>query len=246
MKKKILCLAMTAIMVVGASMTAYAKDHQGKDGWTAVFDGKDINSNFESADVADQMTGVQPGDSIELKVQLKNSDSGKTDWYMANEIIQTLEDTGAEAAGGIYEYRLSYIGSDNQENVLYDSATVGGEGASNSGEGLHQASEALKDYFYLGRLNKGQTGTAKLWIKVDGETQGNGYQQTLAKLQMKFAVEKVSEGGTTTTNRIIKQVVKTGDTSKTLLFCGLALASGIVLLIFGIIAMKKKRKRKGE
>lgn len=30
-------------------------------------------------------------------------------------------------------------------------------------------------------------------VALDGETQGNGYQDTLAKLQMNFAVEKVEK-----------------------------------------------------
>lgn len=248
MKKKILCLAMTVVMVVGASMTTYAEDHQGKDGWLVDFDGKDLNSNFGSSNLADEAALVQPGDSIELKVQIKNSDSGKTDWYMANEVIQTLEEASEQASGGVYEYRLSYVNS-AETKVLYDSAAVGGEDASQGGEGLHQASDTLKDYFYLDRLSKGQTGTVHLWVKVDGETQGNGYQQTLAKLQMNFAVEKAGEGGTTTKNKVIKQVVKTGDTSKVLLLCALALISGIVLLILGVVTMKKNHKnrsRKGE
>lgn len=248
MKKKILCLAMTVIMVVGASMTTYAKDHQGADSWQVDFDGKDLNSNFGSSNVADEVAVVLPGDSIDLKVQIKNSDSGKTDWYMANEVIQTLEDANEQASGGVYEYRLSYVNS-SETRVLYDSTTVGGEGASQSGEGLHQASDSLKDYFYLDRLSQGQTGTVHLWVKIEGETQGNGYQQTLAKLQMNFAVEEVAEGGTTTRNRVIRQVVKTGDTSKVLLLCALALVSGLVLLILGVVTMKKnqqRRRRKGE
>ena len=64
MKKKILCLAMTIIMVVGASMTTYAKDHQGKDGWLVNFDGKELDSNFGSSNLADEAALVQPGDSI--------------------------------------------------------------------------------------------------------------------------------------------------------------------------------------
>ena len=78
---------------------------------------------------------------------------------------------------------------------------------------------------------------------------GNGYQQTLAKLQQTFAVEKVTE--TTVINKpgenkLIKNVVKTGDTAKTLLFCGLALASGIILLIFGLMTLKRRKNDERE
>ena len=56
------------------------------------FDGSKMSSNFQDNDVTDEMANIQPGDSIELKVNVMNSDSGSTDWYMTNEVIQTLED----------------------------------------------------------------------------------------------------------------------------------------------------------
>lgn len=46
---------------------------------------------------------------------------------MTNEVIQTLEDAQSSAEGGAYEYKLTYVGSDNAEKVLYDSSTVGGK-----------------------------------------------------------------------------------------------------------------------
>ncbi|MFR0951706.1 MAG: hypothetical protein ACLSGK_02270 [Lachnospiraceae bacterium] len=36
--------------------------------------------------------------------------------------IQTLEDAQSSAEGGAYEYKLTYVGSDNAEKVLYDSS----------------------------------------------------------------------------------------------------------------------------
>ena len=265
MKKKILCLGLTLVMTVGAATTAFAKDYQGADGWNVTFDGSNMNSNFQDSDVTDEMANIQPGDSIELKVQVTNSDSGKTDWYMTNEVIQTLEDAQATAEGGGYTYRLTYVGADNTENVLYDSTTVGGEGASKAGEGLKQVDNSTQEYFYLGRLASGESGIVHLTVGVDGETQGNGYQLTLAKLRMNFATEKVTEGTTTTKeNKVEKKVpgknnvvtttkrVKTGDTNLILRYCALALVCGIVCLILAIFSMNKKKKeakayrKKGE
>ena len=239
MKKKILCLAMTVIMAAGVHTTAFAKDSQGADRWQVNFTGGKMDSNFKSSDVTDELANIQPGDSIELKVQLKNSDSTDTDWYMTNEVIQTLEDAQSSAEGDAYEYKLTYVGSDNAEKVLYDSSTVGGEGASKAGD------------FYLGRLASNNTGTVHLTVGVEGETQGNGYQLTLAKLRMNFAVEKVSAGKTITKNKIVKttNTVKTGDTARILLFCVLALISGLILLAYGIYTLNKntkRRRQKGE
>lgn len=168
-----------------------------------------------------------------------------------DEVIQTLEDAQSSAGGGAYEYKLTYVGSDNAEKVLYDSTTVGGEGASKAGEGLKQIDNSTQEYFYLGRLASNNTGTVHLTVGVEGETQGNGYQLTLAKLRMNFAVEKVSAGKTITKNKIVKttNTVKTGDTARVLLFCVLALISGLILLAYGIYTLNKntkRRRQKGE
>ena len=105
MKKKILCLVMTLVMTAGAATTAFARDYQGADGWQVTFDGSKMSSNFQDNDVTDEMANIQPGDSIELKENVMNSDSGSTDWYMTNEVIQTLEDAQQSAEGGGYSYR---------------------------------------------------------------------------------------------------------------------------------------------
>ena len=224
MKKKILCLAMTVIMAAGVHTTAFAKDSQGADRWQVNFTGGKMDSNFKSSDVTDELANIQPGDSIELKVQLKNSDSTDTDWYMTNEVIQTLEDAQSSAEGGAYEYKLTYV---------------------------KQIDSSTQEYFYLGRLASNNTGTVHLTVGVEGETQGNGYQLTLAKLRMNFAVEKVSAGKTITKNKIVKttNTVKTGDTARILLFCVLALISGLILLAYGIYTLNKntkRRRQKGE
>ena len=99
MKKKILCLVLTLALTAGMATTAFARDYQGADGWNVTFDGSKMNSNFQDSDVTDEMANIQPGDSIELKVEVTNSDSGRTDWYMTNEVIQTLEDAQATADG---------------------------------------------------------------------------------------------------------------------------------------------------
>ena len=249
MKKKVLCLVMAMVMVVGAGISVQAEDYQGSDGWVANFDGKEIKSNFGTSNLTEEAKSIQPGDSITLKVSIKNSDSGKTDWYMTNEAIQSLEDAKSAANGGAYEYRLAYINAAGKETELYNSETVGGEGAS-SKEGLHQATDSLEEYFYLDRLDPGQSGMVKLRVKVDGETQGNDYQETLALLKMTFAVEKVTESTIRKVpgeDKVITNRVKTGDTNKILLFCALALISGIILLILALMSMKRRRyNRKGE
>ena len=64
MKKKLLCLIMTLIMIVGASMTVYAEDFIGSDDWTVSFTGEKMESNFAASEVDESILNIQPGDSI--------------------------------------------------------------------------------------------------------------------------------------------------------------------------------------
>ena len=262
MKKRILCLAMAAIMAVGIHTTAFAETLQGGSDWKVEFDGSKMSSNFTSADMKKDIFRLQPGDTMELQVGLKNTSEKDADWYMTNEVIQTLEDAQATAEGGGYTYRLTYVGADNTENVLYDSTTVGGEGAK-KGEGLHQATDALNQYLYLDRLSKGDVASVHLTVKLDGETQGNDYQDTLASLQMSFAADPVTvttvtkKGEDKVVNKTVTRTVtapsknvvrspKTGDTTQILAVCAVALASGVILLILAVILIKKRKEEKGE
>ena len=106
----------------------------------------------------------------------------------------------------------------------------------------------MEDHFYLDRLENGAEGTVYLRTVLDGETQGNDYQNTLARLQMNFAAEIVSPDFQKAADKTIyrTQRVKTGDENSVLLYSIIALASGLVLLVLGIAAFKKKNRRKEE
>lgn len=230
MKKKILCLAMMVMMVAGTTMTAHAEDFKGAGNWLADFTGEKIESNFTSAAIADEILQILPGDTITLEVSIKNSSEDETDWYMTNEVLETLEESKDAAEGGAYTYILTYVGADGAEKVLYSSETVGGDGT----DGLEDTTSSLEDYFFLERLDEGEAGTVTLFVGLDGETQGNDYQNTLARLQMNFAVEKVAG----------PLVVQTGDSSNLMLYSAIALGSGLLLLVAAVA--NSKRRKKGE
>lgn len=233
MKKKILCLAMMVMMVVGTTMTANAEDFKGSQTWLANFTGDKIESNFTSAAIADEILQILPGDTITLEVSIQNSFEDETDWYMTNEVLKTLEESKDVAEGGAYTYILNYKGADGTVKELYNSDTVGGEGNVTADlEGLHQATDSLEDYFFLERLDKGEKGTVSLFVKLDGETQGNDYQDTLARLQMNFAVEKVAG----------PIVVQTGDATNMMMYAGMALAAGMALFFVAFLNSRRNRE----
>lgn len=236
MKKRILTLAVTLTFVLAFSVTAFAEERQGAEGWQVIFDGKDMNSNFSAANMDDEIYNMQPGDSVELTIALKSNFNGKTDWYMRNQVLESLEDAG-KAEGGAYDYLLTYTDTAGETTTLYSSEYFGGEGRYN-GVGLHGATKTLDEFFYLDRLGNGEAGTVKLKVRLDGETQGNDYQNTLAKLQMDFATEVAeSDGGGGG-----RRPVRTGDQSKILLYVILSLAAGMTLLIIAIMRLRGERE----
>ncbi len=152
MKKKIIvfCLAAALVSTLTSHITAMAEDRKGASGWQVSFDGKKMESNFSSADMSDEANSMQPGDSVELTVTIKNTFNGTADWYMKNQVLEALEDAG-DAAGGAYDYLLTYTDTKGEVTTLYSSEKFGGDGKIN-GVGLHGATKTLDDYFYLERL----------------------------------------------------------------------------------------------
>lgn len=237
MKKKWLASVLALLLAV-TPITAYAEDFSGGDGWKVSFDGKKMTSTFKNTDIDDKIYEMEPGDTVDFHIQLKNEYKQTTDWYMTNKVLKSLEDAQTVAEGGAYSYILTYIKQDGTKEILYSSEEVGGETKNASGEGLHQATNSLKDYFYLDRLKSGQSGEITLKVKLEGETQGNTYQDTLAKLQMNFAVELVDDSTTPGTpdnptktppkKSPSRTTVKTGDNSRVLLYSVIALIDGLV------------------
>lgn len=259
MKKKILCLAMMALMVIGTPLTAHAEHYEASKNWNVSFDGSKMQDNFTNAQVTETILNIQPGDSITVQINLKNNDSKKTDWYLNNAVLQTLEDSNDVAEGGAYTYLLKYHDPSGAETVLFDSKVLGGEGdTTKRGEGLEQATFGrTEEYVYLDRLTGGEAGYVSLYIELDGETQGNAYQETLAELQMNFAVEPINdevivkkevkeETKQVVVTKYVTTMVKTGDNAQLVLFSAVTLVSGLALLGFAFMGMKKRRQQKGE
>lgn len=260
MKKRFYSLALGVVLAACVPLTARAQTTQAGS-WQVTFtEEAKMESAFSSAEMADVISGMQPGDETAAVLELVNKNSSATDWYMTNQILSSLEDSVEGASGGAYTYHLAYTAPDGTETVLFSSDTVGGSG-NEAGEGLHGVSGALADYFYLGTLASGQKGVVELRIALDGETQGNSYQGTLADLSMNFAVElsttngngnpggNPDEGtpnGSGGSGGSSTRVVKTGDETNLGLFVGLAAASGALFLMFGFFGMAQRKKQEKE
>lgn len=266
------------ISVLPSDTLAVHKD--GKSGLYCKFtSGKVMETNFKTAFDDENLT-LQPGDDITFTISLENEYAGTATWYMTNEVINSFEQgrgahTGGEegaTTGGVYEYVLTYIKPDGTPVTLYDSKILGGteelsEELRNRLGGLRGATDELKDYFYLDDLTQGQKATITLNIALDGETQGNAYQDTLADLQMNFAVElprttptptvsptpttpgSSTNRSSTTTGRSTTSstsVVKTGDETNLRGYFIAVGVAGAVLLVLGIVAVRYRKKTKED
>ncbi len=239
MKKKFFGLTM-ALLLFAMTVSVAAETTRTNAG-TVTFTGSRMKSSFSSSKLAASVSEMQPGDDVVFEVRLANTADYTTDWYMSNEVLSSLEDAQDVAENGGYAYRLSYKDQGGSETVLYNSDSVGGDKEQNAGSGLNEATDSLGDFFYLDRLAKGEGGTVTLEISLDGESQGNIYQDTLATLKMNFAAEKASGDGTPGppgSSVHLTNQVQTGDIWTGGAF--IALVAGMILLIIGLVAMKKK------
>lgn len=264
MKKRYGCLVLAACLFWTGGTAVRAEEYTAGDGWKTWYaDGK-MMSNFESSEAASSVSSLLPGDSVTIGLTLENQDQKSTDWYMTNEVISSLEDSQEAASGGAYTYILTYTDSAGEVTTLYSSENVGGEKNTASGEGLHET--ALNDFFYLDRLDSGKSGKVSLTIALDGETNGNGYQNTLARLQLAFAADPVtgaaggggggnggsgsgsgggSNGGASgdgaSSVALTLGAVQTGDANNLMLWSALALAAGLGLLIYALLCFRREK-----
>ncbi len=253
MKKKSWGAVLAAILFLGSAGTVYAAEEQR---WQVEFAGDEMKSSFSSSDIADAVYGLQPGDSVTVRIDLKNTSDRNVDWYMNNRVLSSLEDSSETAKGGAYTYELSYTDGTGTLTTLFSSDSVV------SDRGLHAAVSGLEDYFYLSRLGQNQSGYVTLTVALDGETQGNSYQNTLADLQMSFAVDPEartsggssqgsgSSGGSSPGGASLSGSggsvyttgsVQTGDNSHLIFWSAAAFASGLLLLLLAVLGFRKEK-----
>lgn len=266
MKKKMFCLALLVGLLASGTMTAYATESADighvSTGGTVEYTSAGRISDDLGNNINDMISAMQPGDTVTVSVDLKNSNGTLAHWYMKNEIAKSME--AQDAQGGAYTYELSYIAPESSEpRVLYSSVAVGGDGS----EGLKAADSMLSgdsDYFYLGEIASGKSGRVQLTVGLDGETLGNAYQTKIAKLNMSFAVEPQPAGSTqyrTVKRQIVNDeviyvdedgvplagstgtgIVKTGDESDLFPYVLAACLSGVLLLIVVFFSVKDRKK----
>lgn len=238
MKKKVFAFIVVLSLILALPLAVSADHLYGRSDKRVEFTKDEkLVSNFSSSSLADEARGLQPGDDITFTITLINT-SGKTaDWYVLNEIVNSLEDTQKKAAGGAYSYLLTYAPSAGTPVTIFDSKKVGGELNENEPEGLHGVDTALKNYIALETMRTGKSGVVTLKVSLDGETQGNSYQDSIADLRLRFAVEVTPTG----------KIIKTGDESIKLspFYIGMAV-TGVLFMALAVDGFLQRKKQRGE
>ena len=236
--RTIIITMLALALALAMSCTVFAASPNG----VYTFDGSDIKTT-SGGDLSKPLSEMEPGDSVDIELHYVNDTDDRTEWYMKNSVIKTLEESSAASNGG-YIYKLTNVGPDGSKTVIYNSEEVGGEDT-HGGTGLEQATNGTEDWFFIQELEAGETGKTLLNVTLDGETQVNSYQDTDASLDIQYAVEKVGTKDKVVTETekktITKTVPKTGDTTNLLPMAAL-FAAAVVLLLLAIWNHRRDRK----
>lgn len=235
-----------ALLVTSATAAFAAGDDK-----SVAFTGDKLAANYTDTAVAQQLFTMQPGDTTSIEVELKNDVGSSATWYINNAVLESLESADNSASGGAYTYELVYNPGQSDEQILFQSTRVGGTNRSRAatGTGLGELNSSLSGYQYLSTMPAGGRARVRLTVALDGETQGNSYWNTLASLQLRFAVDPVAQINRTETvtnrvNRDVTTVVQTGEGNDRLPFVLATGISGLLLLLLGILGLLDGRKAK--
>lgn len=247
MKRVLISLLIVAVLLCSLSISAFAAAKTGYVTFTPAAKMAEENFNVDQV-----FEGLEPGDSATYSVVVKNTHPQTTRWYMSNKVISTLEESAAAGriVGGAYDYILKYTGPNGTTTTLFDSTSpdysagyVGGEKTGTDKIGLQEATETLKDFFFLDTLNTNEQGTVSLEVFLEGETQGNKYQNTAAEIKMNFAVELANRSPAGSSTRT---AVKTGDENNLIPYYVGMVVTGLLFLYLALDALTDRMYKKGR
>ena len=250
MMKRIICFLLVCLVFFNLTIVVYG-DNVSTGKVTFTPQAKMVEENFNVDQVFD---GLQPGDTRSYSCVISNTHPSTTRWYMSNEVLSSLEESDAAGGirGGAYTYELVYDGPGGHKDLYKrqkDTIWVGGdEGFQQSGDkkervGLEEATSNLENYFFLDTLNSGESGTVKLTVSLEGETQGNIYQNTAARIRMNFAVELANNSPPGSSTRT---AVRTGDENNLIPYYIGMIVAGLLLLYLALDAVTDRMYKKGK
>ena len=132
-----------------------------------------------------------------------------------------------------------YKASNGKTRELYNSNKVGGQlpddAPEDTPEGLHGVNDALAEYFFLESMPSKKSGTVTLTVKMEGNSQGNRYQDTDGWLRMRFAAMPTES----------RTIVKVGDDTNRMPYYVAMGVSGAALLALAIVGTRRRKGKEG-
>lgn len=229
---KITTLLLALMMVLAMSQSVFAAS-----GGTYTFDGSQITQS--GGDIKDAISGLQPGDSVDIEFVYENDSDDSTEWYLRNEVLDSLKDATEDNGG--YTYKLTNYGKTGTTEIFDSNAVGGDENYEPDGiaKGLLGATDATDEFFHIDTLAKGQSGRTVLTVGFDGESQGNAYENSNAVVEIQYAVELSATGETIYEHT--SRTVRTGDDTNIVLPLAVFLG-GLLLLVLAFVSRRKERK----
>ncbi|MBR2696663.1 MAG: LPXTG cell wall anchor domain-containing protein [Parasporobacterium sp.] len=238
--KKISSILLSVFLIICLAVPVIAEDYESTTKSEVVFtENQKLESTFHNDQIDDMINEfMEPGDTATFTINLRNDNKETADFWMDRRTIESLEVWGGNPlmTGGGYSYELSYVGPGG-ERLLFSTMNIDGE---NFNHGVTPDIITKKidreSYVYLDTYATGQGGQLILKISLDGESQGNDYQDTGANLAISFAVEIPQKDNP----------AKTGDTNRLLPYFIAMFAAGLVILAVAIFMVVKRKKDKKE
>ena len=232
----IILISVIMMMILSTTQSTFAAKKSFDE--KCSYNGKKIVTDYSSKKFKEAIKNMEPGDTLDYKLQYTNKSDKTTLWYMKNEVLQTLEDNSDQAKNGGYTYVLKAGGQ-----TLFDNSAVGGEKVVNKLQGLKQATNATKDYFFIEELKPGKSGMTTLHVELDGETEVNTYMDTKGALSFQYAVEeKGKKASSDQGNPGTRSRIRTGDMNRMIYYVVL-LSAAVLLLVIAIVLWRRDRKR---
>ena len=259
MRKGLLILGLTAVLVFGIEKTVYAA---GSVQFT------EQNELKISSNLGEEFVGMAPGQTVDQTITISNQNGRTAEFYMNTKALQALEDSNT-ANGGAYNIQLQ-IEKNGSKISLYGSSLGGAATGTDDKivgdeKGIlnMNSSGIASDTTYLTTLGSGESVNLILTIGLDGESirnaDGNTYAKALGELGMSFLVayRDPVTGQTVTINKVVKQAsTPTANVVQTFKNVVVAVKTGdhttigaLIMMIavgIGLIVLTGKRKKTGE
>lgn len=234
MKKKFWTAAFMAVVWISSAFIVNAADYK-----TITFKGQAEKFVTEIGGSAQNgFSDMEPGESRDLQLTLKNDHTDEMQFYMSAEILDNIAVKADKNA--VYDFEISK----NEE--IFFTAVIGGGNERNISQGEEQLTG--DNNILLDTLKKGEENKIMITLTLDGDSAENLYMSQSGEIQFLFTVAAPDDSGTVVHQTVTKYLqgagqkiikrVKTGDN----ISVGIFAAAAISLLVIIAVIIKKRKE----